>query len=132
MKMTKWIWLKSVNVTKNWQWRRFTLWTWPKSLLIFAITIHILCYFGHIQPRIFVVVVIFIELTIFSHIQHDMFFVVVLFLLFSDFWSNSIVIGHVQQLHVRRSQFLVKFPQWTLLSFGHIQPCLSVIFIQSS
>ena len=56
----------------------------------------------------------------------------VLFLIFDEFRSNSIVIGHVQQLHVLCCQFSVKFTQLTFLGFGHIQSCLSVIFIWSS
>ena len=44
MKMTKWIWPKSVIVTENWQRRTFTLWVWPKVPIKFAITTNIVCW----------------------------------------------------------------------------------------
>ena len=43
------------------------------------------------------------------------------FLIFFNFWSNSIVFGHVQQVHVSRCQYLVLFKQVRFVGFGHIQ-----------
>ena len=128
--MTKWIWPKYVNMTKNWQQQKLTWWTWPKFKIKFATMTNMPGWIwpkmenpikiatttnmsGWIWPKI--------ENTIFRSNSISYFHSCGIIFYIFYFRSNSIVFGWVQQVNARCCHFSVMFKKLWFVSLGHIQ-----------